>query len=302
MALLVGETAQAVVRALLFAGIMGVVGGTLFAYRLAPAFDGEALQAEARVGAKRVLRLAGVLLSVVVAWRLVQQAAAFADAPELWRSAVGLVITKTTWGTGWLVQAVAVPLVLASALRERSSGGVAPFTLGAGLLALAASPALSGHAIGAPRLATVAVVLDTVHVVAAGAWLGTLAVVAWVALPLARRAPDGTMLRVLARFSPIALASAAALAASGVFASWLHLESLQALWSTDYGMMLVRKLVVLAGVAVTGAYNWKVVTPRLTTAAGLPSLRRSVAIELSLAVVLVAITAVLVATPLPAEG
>jgi len=34
----------------------------------------------------------------------------------------------------------------------------------------------------------------------------------------------------------------------------------------------------------------------------LPSLRRSVAIELSLAVVLVAITAVLVATPLPAEG
>ena len=31
MALLVGETAQAVVRALLFAGIMGVVGGTLFA-------------------------------------------------------------------------------------------------------------------------------------------------------------------------------------------------------------------------------------------------------------------------------
>ena len=125
MAFLVGEAAQAVVRALLFAGIMGVVGGSLFARRLAPAFEGDEDQAQAHKGALRVLRLAGVLVSLVIAARLVQQAAAFADIPAEWRSAAGLVITRTTWGTGWLVQAVALPLVLVAAPGRCDAGGAA---------------------------------------------------------------------------------------------------------------------------------------------------------------------------------
>ena len=35
--------------------------------------------------------------------------------------------------------------------------------------------------------------------------------------------------------------SAAALAATGAFASWLHLGSLPALWSSGYGLMLTHQ-------------------------------------------------------------
>lgn len=281
-------------------GLMGMVGGALFARRVAVAFD-PAARAEAIDGSMIVLRLAAALVSIVVAIRLVQQAAAFADTPEAWRSAVSVVLTQTTWGIGWFVQALALPCVLLVAPRAMRRGGVMQLALGVGLVALCASPAFSGHAIGAPRLTFVAIALDTVHVLAAGAWLGTLGAVAFVALPIARHAGGETMTRVLARFSPVALASAGALAATGVFASWLHLETLAALWTSDYGLMLVRKLVLLAGVAAVGAYNWKVVTPRLAATGDLTALRRSTAIELTLALALVAVTAVLVATPLPAE-
>lgn len=296
----VSETAHAVVRALLFIGLMGMVGAALFARRVAGAFDGDA-RASAIDGALIVLRLAAALVSIVIAVRLVQQAAAFADTPDAWRSAVSVVLTQTTWGIGWFLQALALPCVLLVAPRAVRRGGAMQVALGAGLVALCASPAFSGHAVGAPRLAIVAIAFDTVHVLAAGAWLGTLGTVAFVALPLARHTEGVNMTRVLARFSPIALGGAVTLAATGVFASWLHLETLAALWTSDYGLMLVRKLVLLAGVAAVGAYNWKVVTPRLTASGDLTALRRSTALELTLALALVAVTAFLVATPLPAE-
>lgn len=307
LALFVAEPAQAVIRALLFAGAMGLVGAVLFAWRIAPVFPDDALRA-AGDGAERLVRWAGALVSLAIAARLVQQSAAFADTPAQWMTAVPLVLGSTTWGKGWILQALALPGVLLSAPRGMRHRGPARMALGAALLALCASPALSGHAVGAPRLTGVAIAFDTAHVAAAGAWLGTLAAVAVVAIPLARARPAivdqpaATVVAALMRFSPIALASAAILALTGAFAAWLHLETLPALWRSEYGLMLVRKLVILAGVGAAGAYNWKVNTPRLAADGDLRALARSIAVELLLAAALVAITAVLVATPLPADS
>lgn len=299
---LVSPPAQAIVRAFLFAGIMIVVGAWCVAVRIAPAFDGDrALAARVRVRARRALLLTASVLAAVLAARLVQQAAAFADTPAEWASQLSLVLTKTTWGTGWLVQGAALLLVaLASPSAFRYvSPSRAP--LGIGALALAVTPALSGHAVGAPRLAPLAVALDTLHVTAAGAWLGTLFVVLVAALPLVRNAAPGIGADLLTRFSSLALASGGVVAATGLFASWLHLETLSALWTTDYGLTLVLKLLVLAAVAALGAYNWRVVTPRVRATGDIGALRRSALAEVALAAALVAVTAVLVATPLPAE-
>ena len=310
LALLVAEPAQAVVRAVLFAGLMGMIGAALFAWRIAPVFPGDGRRS-AHDGAGRVMGWAGVLVSIAIAARLVQQAAAFADTPAQWPTAVPLVLGSTTWGRGWILQALALVGALLVAPRGLRSRGNSSSALGVALLALSASPALSGHAVGAPRFTVLAVALDTAHVVAAGTWLGTLALLAVVALPIVRASaptverPGALAVAVLARFSPVALASAAILALTGAFAAWLHLETLSALWSTDYGRMLIRKLVLLAGVGAAGAYNWKVNTPRIAAhdaPADLRALRRSVMVELLLAAALVAVTAVLVATPLPAES
>ncbi len=300
---LVSDAAQATVRALLFAGIMTVVGALCFAQRVAPAFDGDPAGAQrVRGRAQQVLRLATALLGVVLAWRLVQQAAAFADTPGEWPSQVSLVVTQTTWGTGWLVQGAAILLVALSASPAFRPLERQLDPLGIGALALAVTPALSGHAVGAPRLAPLAVTLDALHVTAAGAWLGTLFVIVVAALPVARDAAPGIGADLLARFSSLALASGGIVAITGLFASWLHLETLPALWTTDYGLALVRKLVALGGTAALGAYNWRVVTPRVRATGDISALRRSALIELAIATALVVLTAVLVATPLPAEG
>ena len=299
---LVAPAAQGIVRALLFAGIMVVVGGWCFALRVVPVFDrDERGSAQVRARASRTLLLAVGALAMLFAWRLVQQAAAFADTPSAWATEAPRVITQTTWGTGWLLQGAALLLVALAAPGALGGNTRGTWTLGAGALALAATPALAGHPVGAPRLAPLAVALDAMHVTAAGAWLGTLFIIVVAALPVARGTTTGLATELLARFSSLALASGGVVALTGLFASWLHLESLSALWSSDYGLALVRKLVVLVGVAALGGYNWRVVTPRVRATGDLAALRRSAVAELTLAAILVALTAVLVATPLPAE-
>ncbi|MCC6927664.1 MAG: CopD family protein [Gemmatimonadaceae bacterium] len=284
-----------------------MVGSALFAWRIAPVFPGDARRA-AGVGAERLMRWAGVLASLAIAARLVQQSAAFADTASEWKTAVPIVLGSTTWGKGWILQALALPVALLAAPRGMRHAGIARLALGMALLALCAAPAFSGHAVGAPRLAPLAVAFDTAHVMAAGAWLGTLTALAAVAIPIARGHPaiaghpGEVMIAALSRFSPIALASAAILALTGAFAAWLHLEALSALWRSDYGLMLVRKLVLLAGTGAAGAYNWKVVTPRIAAGGDLRALVRTVTVELLFAAALVSVTALLVATPLPAES
>ncbi len=298
---LVSEGAQAVARALVLGGSMVVIGATLFLLRIAPLFAGNSTQAQQVARrTRRLLRVACLVLAIAALWRLVQQSAAFADVPSAWPSMVVLVLTQMAWGTGWGVQVTGLLLaVLASGMATRRRWAIVP--LGIGALLLATSPALMGHAIGASRLTPQAVVADTVHVLAAGGWLGTLLVIAVAALPFASSAAPGMGIAILDRFSPIALVSAALVAVTGVFASWLHLETLDALWSSTYGRTLLIKLGILAGVAAIGAYNWRVATPALQASGDTRAIRRSALVELTLAALLVAVTAVLVATSLPSE-
>jgi len=65
--------------------------------------------------------------------------------------------------------------------------------------------------------------------------------------------------RLVNAFSPTALVFAGLTASTGVFAAWLHLESISALWQTDYGTMLFRKLVILSIVAGIGSWNFRYV-------------------------------------------
>ena len=66
--------------------------------------------------------------------------------------------------------------------------------------------------------------------------------------------------------------------------------------------MLV-KLALLVGVAAIGFWNWRVITPRLNAddPAAPQQLRRAIAAELSLALLLVAVTAVLIGLGTPRE-
>jgi len=100
-------------------------------------------------------------------------------------------------------------------------------------------------------------------------------------------------------FSPLALGSAFVLVVFGVWTACRHLKRLNALWTTPYGYALIAKLVVVAVVVALGAWNWRRQRPLLGTESAATAIRRSATAELVAALVVLILTAIVVALPTP---
>lgn len=300
------------VRWLTFAGLLGVIGVVAFRlFVLSPLERTRSLADEAMVlgpasaRAVRVGLVAVGVLTVALVLRLYAQLYALRGPEEVLDAGrVGALLGGTTWGLGWWLQAggIVVAAVGFAMAGIRGRVGWALAALGAAVLAF--TPALSGHAAGAQEPVWIAVLADGLHVLGAGGWLGGLLVVITAGLPVALRQPTGggaAAAALINAFSPTALFFAGVVVATGVFSAWLHVGAVSALWTTGYGRTLLLKLGVLSIVFGTGAYNWLKVKPTLGDPAAAGRLRRSAAVELTVAVVVLAVTAVLVATPLPAD-
>jgi len=124
-----------------------------------------------------------------------------------------------------------------------------------------------------------------------------------VGIPTAMRLEGGDRVRAVSSlvhaFSPLALTLAGIVVASGSFAMWLHVGSIDALFGAPYGRILLWKLAAITIVVGAGAYNFLRVRPALRDEASVARLRRSATFELAVGIVVVAVTAVLVATGTP---
>ena len=137
---------------------------------------------------------------------------------------------------------LAVPLLV---LLTRADRPLRPWwrVAGAGVgIGLVLTPALAGHASTAD-LVPWAVLADTVHVGAMAVWLGGLLALAICVFP--GRGAD-QLAEVVQRFSRIALVCITLIVATGAFATWRQVRTLDALRTTDYGRMLIVKLVLFA--------------------------------------------------------
>jgi putative copper export protein/methionine-rich copper-binding protein CopC len=301
------------VRWLTFLGLLGVIG--VIAFRLLVLWlmartEGSSQHAVVGVAASRAARFgvaALALLGVALVLRLYAQSYALHGGEQsLDPGLIGTMLSRTTWGWGWLLQAAATLVALIGFLLARSDSraGWTLATLGA--VALAFTPGLSGHAAGASELTTLAILADALHVLGAGGWMGSLLLLVIVGIPVALRRSDGERGRSVAAlinaFSPTALFFAGTVVSTGVFAAWLQLGSVPALWQSAYGRTLLLKLAFLTVVFGTGAYNWLRVKPVLGSEAAAGRLRRSALLELAVGVVVLAVTAVLVATATPTTG
>jgi putative copper export protein/methionine-rich copper-binding protein CopC len=269
-----------------------------------PSFGEATLRAAARAGALAAGLLAATTLARLYAQSRAMHGAAAAFDAGLLSSMLG----RTAWGWGWLLEAAALLGAAAGfALAQRAPRTPAYWrTAAVAVLALALVPALSGHAMAAPRFRTLTVAGDTVHVLAAGAWLGTLALLALVAIPESMRTPVPRRAEALAllvrAFTPIALGCAALLALTGALAAWVHLGGVAELWTSRYGRTLLVKLALVALVMLAGGYNWRRAAPALGGEGGVERLRRSARVELLLGALVLLLTAVLVATPSAVEA
>jgi putative copper export protein len=142
---------------------------------------------------------------------------------------------------------------------------------------------------------------DGVHILGASGWLGSLLVLLVAGIPAAMRLDTDDRAPAVAGlvnvYSPSALVFAGVTVLAGVFSAWIHLGTIPALWQSDYGKTLLVKLTALGIVIATGAYNFLYVRPRLGKVEGANDIRRSATIEVAVAVVVLLVTAILVATP-----
>jgi copper transport protein len=149
------------------------------------------------------------------------------------------VLAHTAWGHAMLVREAAVAAVALALALQRPRLALAL------LVPAAAAEAASGHA---ASLGALAVASMTLHILAAGLWVGGLIVLALV-LPGAERRD---VLDTLARFGRLAAASVAVLLVTGLYSAGLQVASPAALLSTTYGWSLVGKLALLAGTGGLG--------------------------------------------------
>jgi len=221
-------------------------------------------------------------------------------------SLAGYVLQETTWGQGWMAQMLAGLLGAAAHLFGTLRTPLTRFlpAFGASLIVFAAP--LTGHAAGSAEAGAVGYPVDLLHVLGGGSWIGTLLVLAlagfWSGLGLNQEDRARTVAGLVHAFSPVALVAGATTIGAGLILSFQYIGWSPSAWiGTAYGQTLLVKLLLVGGVAAAGAWNWRVLRPRLGSDAGTRALRRTTAVELGLSLALLLITALLVSLPMPGD-
>jgi putative copper export protein len=291
-------------RLLWYAGCLGIIGASAFRLFVLPA-AGRAAPELDRAAAATGLIAAAVLLAGVLARLYAQAYVSFGLEERITASLLLEVATGLPpWSTGWMLQLAAGVLSAAAYGVARRGRRVGWFAAYAGSAAVGASAPLTGHAVAQAQWYSLPITLQAAHVLGAGVWIGGLFVVLVVAVPRTGRriVPGPPVLAALVNaFSPLAIAGAGLLAVTGASTAVLYLQAPADLWATWYGRTLLLKIAMFAGVAATGFVNWQYVRPRLMRSGGAEVLRRTVTIELTVAALVLAVTALLVGLPQPGE-
>ncbi len=201
------------------------------------------------------------------------------------------------WGALWIgrTAALAVGLVLADQASSSSGERRGRIAFGGVALAgvvMAVAISLGSHAAALGEVGP-ALAADLIHLLAMGVWVGGLPVLLLLAWESRQARPDGSiaaeLTEVAARFSALATVAVGLIVVTGVYSAWLQVQEPARLWSTEYGVLLVAKLALVAPLLALGGVNLGWTRPRLAAggAAGpraRTALRTLVGAEIVLAV------------------
>ena len=184
--------------------------------------------------------------------------------PENWFT----VLSATEFGHLWVFRLAIALFFCISLIARRRTTGIAADSIPAALAALhLVSLAWAGHAAaGISANAPIHLTNDCVHLAVAAFWPGGL--VPFAAL-LFRLLKSGrlTLLEIAARltrrFSATSLLAIIALSGTGLVNSVFLIGSIQAVFTTPYGRLLLAKLVLFAAMVCIGAWNLLVLKPKL---------------------------------------
>ncbi|UGY03383.1 copper resistance CopC/CopD family protein [Bradyrhizobium quebecense] len=267
----------------LYLGLFAGVGGVFFAAWIGQGPAGERLimwsLAIGLIGAIASLGLQGVdLLNLpitgVLTWAAWASAAGTSLFPALLLAIVAMLIAAIAWrspsfSAAWIRTAVA-------------------------MICVGLSLSVSGHAATAsPQWLTRTALF--IHGVGLAFWMGALAPLA----VLAWQRKD-SLLRVLGRFSMLAVPAVALIALSGLALAVVQLESFGALIDTGYGNILLAKLALVSLLLTLAALNRLVFTPAIAREFHRTRpLQRSIALEFVLMIAILGLVALWRFTPPP---
>ena len=208
-----------------------------------------------RVELARLALLSSLLLLAALLLRAVFQSI------EVWGAGEALaldnlrgVALESRWGGRWRWQVAAAMVAMVGALAAWRLPALGLAISGAGALGLAATLPMTGHAFGNPLAWTA----QSVHVLGAGFWIGTLIVILVLPLmvPGISVAEAASMRRFwLGAFWPLAIVAATLLVLSGVVLAILYLPAWDTLWTEAYGRILLAKVAGSMCVLFLGAVN-----------------------------------------------
>jgi copper transport protein len=239
------------------------------------------------VAAAWALGVAGLAAMVVA-----ERATVGVSFGQLLRSATGRELVWQAIGLG-----IAGLAVLRLAVRRSTRAMVAVTTAAAGTMLLHAR---AGHAAASGHLAWLDVLVQWLHLLSVGVWVGGLV---WLLVWTRNR--DGVDLGVaVKRFSILAGIALAVVAATGLQRAISEVGGPTAwgrLFHTSFGVTLLIKVALFAGLVSLGARNRYVNVPRVSRdPGGMPSLRRAVGAEVLIAAGILGVTGVLTQLPPPA--
>jgi putative copper export protein len=163
-------------------------------------------------------------------------------------------------------------------------------------LVLAIAPPFLAHAGAATELRVVSIVVDIIHGLAAGGWVGALALLT-TAIIRERHAPDGAArsAQLIAAFHPVALVAAGTVFATGLGTAWLRMGAPEGIASPTYSGLFVAKLLLAGVTGWIGAGHSKLATRRVASVEP-RAVSRTLLTECLIAVCVLILTAVLVGT------
>ncbi|MCQ6278848.1 copper resistance protein CopC [Bacillus sp. EB600] len=164
---------------------------------------------------------------------------------EVWNpSILKALLLNSSFGKVWLVQFTV--LVLLAILSSRSFAKKSPlslwisFVLGISLLA---GKAITSHASTATNK-YLAITMDTLHLVSASIWIGSIIAMVTL-LPLRKKEEGKVFFRGLIHlYFPWGVLTVLVLAATGVYSSFLYVPTFNSLFHTNYGRLLVGKVIL----------------------------------------------------------
>jgi cytochrome c oxidase assembly factor CtaG len=248
-----------VVRVVLDASATVTLGWCVAAAFLLPGGDEPKILGPA---AYRMLRRAGLSAAV---WALSSLAVLVLTLSDLLGQPLAQISPSGVFSLAWsvsqgqalVVQAGLAVIVAVAARLVLSRNGAAWIAAAAAIATL--PPALTGHAAAAGHH-QLAVTSLAIHILAAALWVGGLVAV----LGLRKHA---LLADVAARYSRLALACFVAVALSGLANAAVRLGSLDQLWQSRYGVLVLGKAVALLLVGAAGAVHRTRALPALRAGA-----------------------------------